>query len=172
MSKHQGRSKRFFTRARLIEIVSTTIPYLMPGCLMAPSPPILYLDTGPALTRPFNVTASGSQWHRVHESIDSALDCGGIYESFLAFLRTTNPRYLLTDNSLALPREKHIRLPVTATDVIHSWAVPNPGSKPDAIPGRSNTTTLKTLSRGNSHGQCSELCGHGHGLMPIAVNVG
>ena len=39
----------------------------------------------------------------------------------------------------------------------------------DAIPGRFNSTGLELLTAGQKVGQCSELCGTGHGFMPIVV---
>jgi heme/copper-type cytochrome/quinol oxidase subunit 2 len=37
-----------------------------------------------------------------------------------------------------LPTNSLVRLLVTSSDVIHSWAVPSLGVKIDAIPGRLN----------------------------------
>jgi cytochrome c oxidase subunit 2 len=68
-----------------------------------------------------------------------------------------------------LPLKTHIRLLITATDVLHSWAVPSLGIKVDACPGRLNQTSLFLLSDGVFYGQCSEICGVGHGNMPIVV---
>ena len=60
---------------------------------------------------------------------------------------------------------------VTALDVIHSFAVPSFGIKIDAVPGRLNETWFRAKREGVYYGQCSELCGAGHGYMPIAVEV-
>lgn len=45
---------------------------------------------------------------------------------------------LTADNVLDLPANKHIRILVTSTDVLHSFAVPSLGLKIDCIPGRLN----------------------------------
>jgi heme/copper-type cytochrome/quinol oxidase subunit 2 len=58
---------------------------------------------------------------------------------------------------------------VTATDVIHSFAVPSYGVKVDAVPGRLNEASLFIKQKTLSYGQCSELCGVNHGFMPIVV---
>ncbi len=43
--------------------------------------------------------------------------------------------------------------------------------KKDAIPGFINEVWTKPLKEGIYRGQCAELCGKGHGFMPIVVNV-
>jgi cytochrome c oxidase subunit 2 len=67
--------------------------------------------------------------------------------------------------------QSNIRLLTTATDVIHSWAVPSFGVKMDAIPGRINETWFRVEQPGEYYGQCSELCGDLHGFMPIMVKA-
>jgi cytochrome c oxidase subunit 2 len=52
----------------------------------------------------------------------------------------------------------HIRVLVTAADVLHSWAVPSLGIKVDACIGRLNETSLFILRKGVFYGQCSEIC--------------
>ena len=41
----------------------------------------------------------------------------------------------------------------------------------DAVPGRLNQMVTWFVSPGSFYGQCSELCGVGHGFMPIVVDV-
>jgi cytochrome c oxidase subunit 2 len=64
-----------------------------------------------------------------------------------------------------------VRVLMTGDDVIHSWSVPAFGLKTDTIPGRLNETWFKAEREGIYYGQCSQLCGQGHGFMPIAVKV-
>ncbi|OEY86592.1 cytochrome c oxidase subunit II [Wolbachia pipientis] len=80
-------------------------------------------------------------------------------------------RLLAVDNHVVLPINTNIRLQVTAGDVIHSWGVPAFGIKIDAIPGRLNDTWFNIKKPGLYYGQCYELCGQGHGFMPIVVNA-
>lgn len=47
-------------------------------------------------------------------------------------------RLLDVDNRMVLPTNTPIRLIITASDVLHSFAVPSFGIKCDAIPGRLN----------------------------------
>jgi len=53
-----------------------------------------------------------------------------------------NLRLLEVDSRLFLPIEKQLRLFITASDVLHSWAVPSLGIKLDACPGRLNQVAL------------------------------
>jgi cytochrome c oxidase subunit II len=43
--------------------------------------------------------------------------------------------------------------------------------KKDAVPGRINETWFRVEEPGLYYGQCSELCGVGHGFMPITVEA-
>lgn len=80
-------------------------------------------------------------------------------------------RLLKTDMPLFLPKNTHVRLLITSSDVLHSWAVPAFGVKLDAVPGRLNQTSLYLKNTGTFYGQCSELCGVNHAFMPIEVYV-
>lgn len=80
-------------------------------------------------------------------------------------------RLLEVDRRVILPEKTHIRVLVTAADVLHSWAVPSFGVKLDACPGRLNQTSLYIKRKGVYYGQCSEICGVNHGFMPIVVKV-
>jgi len=60
---------------------------------------------------------------------------------------------------------------ITTSDVLHAFAVPTMGIKVDAVPGRVNTFFLNGSRVGIFYGQCSELCGFGHGFMPIVIEV-
>lgn len=78
-------------------------------------------------------------------------------------------RLLEVDNRVVLPAKTHIRILVTAADVLHSWAVPSLGIKIDACPGRLNQVGCFIKRPGVYHGQCSEICGVNHAFMPIVV---
>ena len=80
-------------------------------------------------------------------------------------------RLLTTDNALVVPAGETVRLQTTSTDVIHSWSIPSFGVKMDAVPGRLNETWFKVEQPGLYYGQCSQLCGNGHGYMPIMVQA-
>ena len=78
-------------------------------------------------------------------------------------------RLLDTNTKVYVPVSIAVRLLITSEDVIHSWTIPSFGIKLDAIPGRLNATVLEVQRSGLFYGQCSELCGAGHGFMPITV---
>lgn len=109
---------------------------------------------------------------------------GSDYE-FLSALSVSSDSYLVpsdplgasvdhllrTDFEAPLPMGVPVRILVTSSDVIHSWALPAAGTKVDAIPGRLNQSILYFTRLGTFSGQCSELCGAQHGFMPIRVRV-
>jgi heme/copper-type cytochrome/quinol oxidase subunit 2 len=80
-------------------------------------------------------------------------------------------RLLEVDNRVILPEQTHIRLLITAVDVLHSWAVPAFGVKMDACPGRLNQVPLFIKRTLIGYGQCSEICGVNHNSMPIVIQV-
>jgi cytochrome c oxidase subunit 2 len=80
-------------------------------------------------------------------------------------------RLLEVDNRLCLPIGVPIRILITSSDVLHSWAVPSLGIKVDAVPGRLNQFVVEIKRPGVFYGQCSELCGPFHGFMPIVIQA-
>jgi len=87
-------------------------------------------------------------------------------------LSPANPlRLLEVDNRVVLPVDTHIRVIVTAADVLHCWALPAAAIKLDACPGRLNQTSLFFKRQGTFYGQCSEICGVNHAFMPIVVEA-
>lgn len=86
-------------------------------------------------------------------------------------LELGDSRLLEVDNKLVLPAGVITRFAITSKDVLHSWAMPAFGVKLDAIPGRISQITSGILFPGVFYGQCSELCGIGHGFMPISVQA-
>jgi len=51
-------------------------------------------------------------------------------------------RLLETNKRVILPTNTHLRLLVSAADVLHSWTIPSFGLKVDACPGRLNQVNL------------------------------
>lgn len=86
-------------------------------------------------------------------------------------LRPGMLRMLEVDKRLTLPTRTHIRMLITATDVLHAFSVPSLGIKMDACPGRLNRVFTFIQREGVFYGQCSELCGALHGMMPIVVEA-
>jgi cytochrome c oxidase subunit 2 len=124
------------------------------------------------------IKVTGSQWRWQYEYMDG--DAQGL--KFVSNLKTSedeiynktdkNPQYLLdVDNHLVLPVDKKVRVLLTSTDVIHNWWVPAFGAARDAIPGFLRETWVKIDKPGVYRGQCKELCGKGHGFMPVVVEA-
>jgi len=57
-------------------------------------------------------------------------------------LESGSLRLLEVDQRLVLPIQTNIRILVTSTDVLHSFAVPSLGVKMDGAPGRLNQVSL------------------------------
>jgi len=74
-----------------------------------------------------------------------------------------------TANELHIPVGKDVRLRLEASDVIHSFWVPNLTGKQDLVPGRENALTLHASQAGVYRGQCAEFCGLQHSHMALLV---
>ena len=74
-------------------------------------------------------------------------------------------------DTLVLPVDRPVTLELVSYDVIHSWWVPEITGKRDAIPGRTNTLSFTPNREGTFEGQCAELCGILHAVMPTTVDV-
>ena len=81
-------------------------------------------------------------------------------------------RLLEVDNRIRLPCNMNLRVLVTSSDVLHSWAIPSLGIKIDACPGRLNQVGLFINRSSIFYGQCSEICGINHSFMPIVIEGG
>ncbi len=69
------------------------------------------------------------------------------------------------DNEMHVPVNKVIRVRLTATDVIHSFFLPNLRIKQDAVPGRESLVWFEAIKTGKYELPCAELCGFGHSGM-------
>lgn len=160
----------------VIEVVWTIIPARILVAIAVPSFALLYsVDerVDPALT----VKVVGHQWYWSYEYSDYVEGKGGEGRAFDSYmlpddeLTTGQLRLLEVDNRLVRPTDTHIRMIVTAADVLHSWTIPSFGVKIDACPGRLNQVSRFVTRPGVYYGQCSEICGVNHGFMPIAVEA-
>lgn len=112
----------------------------------------------------------GHQWYWTYEYPEYGIK----FDSYMkqdSDLKPGDKRLLSTDNVIYLPKDKNIKLLITADDVIHSWTIPAFGVKKDAVPGRISEAWFKPFKFGSFYGQCSELCGVLHGFMPIEVKI-
>lgn len=157
------------THHTFLEVVWTLIPVLILVVIAIPSFKLLYFMDR-AHEAQMTVKVIGNQWYWTYEYPDEKM----AFDSRLIEDKDLKPgqmRLLETDNPLVVPVGVPIRVLVTSTDVLHSWAVPSFGVKQDTIPGRLRETWIQVNKEGMYYGQCSELCGILHGFMPINVKA-
>ena len=168
-------SHKYLIHGTVLEFVWTVSPALVLVAIAFPSFKLIYLIdevVDPAVT----VKVVGHQWYWSYEYSDyQDIDNGAVaYDSYLVpteDLELGDFRLLEVDNALVVPAETHVRVIVTADDVIHCWTVPSLGVKVDAIPGRLNQTAFLATREGTFYGQCSEICGVNHAFMPIVIEA-
>ena len=162
----------------LIEIIWTVGPVVILLFLAVPSFQLLTAQYTPPEEAKLTLKATGNQWNWDYEyqldeplSFNSAImldeDRAGAGKED----RAVYPRLLTVDNELVVPVNTMTRVLVTASDVLHAFAMPAFGVKTDAVPGRINEIWFKAEKEGLYYGQCSELCGKDHAFMPIAIRV-
>ena len=172
--KSRGHKAAKFHESSTLEVVWSTIPFvILVGMAIPSTATLLYMDD----TRDSELTVkiTGYQWKWEYEYPDHGI-------SYFSNLSTPREQiqnksekgeyYLLeVDEPMVLPVGKKVRFLITSNDVIHSWWVPQFGVKKDAIPGFINEMWTSIDEPGTYRGQCAELCGKGHGFMPIVVEA-
>ena len=131
-----------FTHNNMIEIIWTSLPAFILLSLASPSFSLLYsLDeiSNPELT----LKILGHQWYWSYEMSDfnSCSDKHNLkYSSYMLTnesLKENNFigffRNLETNKRVVLPTNTHLRLLITAVDVLHSWTIPSFGVKVVAL---------------------------------------
>lgn len=167
-----------FVHSQILEVVWTSVPALILLALSGPSFTLLYSMDELAVPK-ISLKVLGHQWFWSYEISDFD-SCKGrkkslkyiCYMMLLDGLPKTKQGYfrlLETNRRVVLPTHTHLRVLVSAADVLHSWTVPSFGLKIDACPGRLNQVNLYIKRIGVFYGQCSEICGVNHGFMPIVV---
>ena len=163
-----------FHESTVVEIVWTVIPFLILLFMAFPATKTILAmkDTSaPGLT----VKVTGNQWSWTYDYLQEDISYSSNLATPIAQIENRAPKgehYLLeVDSPLVVPVETKVRVLLTASDVIHAWWVPALGVKQDAIPGFVRDTWFRAEKAGTYRGQCAELCGKGHGFMPIVVEV-
>jgi cytochrome c oxidase subunit 2 len=153
-----------------VEVIWTLVPILILIVIAIPSFRLMYFADR-VENADITIKAVGHQWYWSYVYQDE----GDLtFDSFVVEeddLEEGQPLLLATDTAVVVPVNKNVRVLVTASDVIHAWAVPAFGVKIDGYPGRLNETWFRAEKEGTYYGQCSELCGTNHGMMPITVKV-
>jgi cytochrome c oxidase subunit 2 len=152
------------------------VPSLILLIIAVPSFALLFkMDevTSPDMT----FKAVGNQWYWTYEYTSLQKRFLGV-ESYMSSEPLLNTRYgiysyifrLLDVTSCSvLPSKILVRVLITSTDVLHSWAVPSLGIKLDACLGRLNEVTLLIRRVGYYYGQCSEICDINYAFMSILI---
>lgn len=174
-SSKQNKTPSSLAHGTLIEMIWTITPAFILLVIAVPSFSLLYaMDEviSPAVT----IKTLGHQWYWSYEYSDYVNEEGEFieFDSYMIpeeDLEVGQMRLLEVDNRMVVPVNTHVRVIISAADVLHSWAIPSLGVKCDAIPGRLNQTSLFIKREGVYYGQCSEICGINHGFMPIVVEA-
>lgn len=156
------------------EIAWTLVPFIILIGMAVPAA-VVMIDMDDASGADMTVKVTGYQWLWHYEYVDEDVDF---------YSRLSTPReailgledkpedYLLgVDNPLVLPVDRKVRFHHTSGDVLHAWWVYDFAIKKDAIPGYINTNWATVEEPGIYYGKCAELCGRGHGFMPVTVKV-
>ncbi len=162
----------------LIEVIWTVGPVVVLLALAVPSFQLLTAQYTPPEEPKLTIKATGNQWNWDYEyqiqeplSFNSAMLQEDERTAAGKEDKAKYPRLLAVDNEVVVPVNTTTRVLVTASDVIHAFAMPAFGVKTDAVPGRINEIWFKAEKEGLYYGQCSELCGKDHAYMPIAIRV-
>ncbi len=75
----------------------------------------------------------------------------------------------ITANEIHIPVKTRVNIVTQATDVIHSFWVPQLNRKVDSLPGKPNRVEIFADKSGRYRGQCAEFCGQQHAQMAMAV---
>ncbi|MGB1701686.1 MAG: cytochrome c oxidase subunit II [Cycloclasticus sp.] len=177
--KSRGAVASQFHESMTAEIIWTVIPFVILIVMAVPATKVL-IEMHDTSEADMKIKVTGYQWKWRYEYIGEGVDFFSTLDAASNEARklgsdidpSTVENYLLNvDNPLVIPAGKKVGFLLTASDVIHSWWVPDFGWKKDAIPGFVNEAWVKVDEPGVYRGQCAELCGRDHGFMPIVVEV-
>jgi cytochrome c oxidase subunit 2 len=161
-----------FTHNVPLEIAWTAVPVLILIFIAIFSFPLLYKEDVTPANYDVTVKVTGNQWYWSYEYPDEeGLSLTANMLTAEEAKAQNKPFQFATDTAVVVPVNKTVRVQVTASDVIHAWALPAFGVKIDAVPGTLNETWFKAERTGTFYGQCSEICGIRHAFMPIEIKV-
>jgi cytochrome c oxidase subunit 2 len=170
--KSKGAVAAEFHESTTVEIIWTTIPFLVLVAMAVPATTTLLAleDTRDA---DMSIQVTGYQWKWKYDYLDDDISFFSVLTTPREQIEGDAPKddtYLMdVDNPIVVPINKKIRFLITSNDVIHSWWVPDLGWKQDAVPGFINDAWTELTEPGTYRGKCAELCGKDHGFMPIVL---
>ena len=153
-----------------LEVAWTVIPVFVLIAMAIPSFRLIYFEDR-IDAADLTIKVTGHQWFWEFTYPDQ----GGI--DFTSYpipadqLKEGQLRNLDVDNRVVVPAGKNIRILTTSADVIHSFFIPSLGVQRYAIPGRTIETWVKVDKPGLYYGECNQICGTNHSLMPISVEA-
>ncbi len=172
--KSVGHQAVQFSENTRLEIIWTVIPFFILIGMAYPTTRTIFdmRNTGhPDLS----IKVTGHQWMWEYEYMGEGvryLSSSSTPRDQIDNKADKDEHYLLeVDKPMVVPTGKKVRVLLASTDVIHSWWVPAFGVKQDAIPGFIHEAWFEVEKPGTYRGQCAELCGVGHGYMPIVVEA-
>jgi cytochrome c oxidase subunit 2 len=153
-----------------LEILWTVIPVLILFVIAVPSFQLLYYQDR-THEADLTIGVEGRQWYWHYRFPDHG---GFTFDSYPVAAEDLRPgqfRNLEVDNQLVIPVGANVRILTSGVDVIHSFFVPSLGVQRYTIPGRTLETWMRADRPGTYYGQCNQICGVNHWLMPIVVRA-
>ena len=156
----------------VLEVAWTVLPVLILVVIAIPSFRLVYFEDR-ARDADMTIKVIGHQWYWEYAYPDSD---NIHFESYMIQADDIKPelgqiRNLSVDNPLVVPAGHNIRILTTGGDVIHSFFIPSLGVQRYAIPGRTIETWMKVDQPGDYYGECNQICGTNHSVMPIHVHA-
>ncbi len=172
--KSNGHQAANFHESAKVELAWTIIPFLILVAMAVPATgTLIRMDDTKDAALTVKITASQWKWH--YDYFNKGVGFYSILKTSQKQIDNQQPKdanYLLeVDKPLVLPIHRKIRFLITSEDVIHSWFVPAFAIQKDANPGFINEAWTRIDKAGVYRGQCAQLCGKGHGFMPIVVKA-
>ena len=179
--KSRGAKASNFHESTTVEFLWTGIPILILIAMAIPASKTL-IDIEVLYKADMTIKVTGVRWKWQYDYPEEGISfASNLAQSSMDVIKGTPEEreavhkeggYLRdVDKRLVVPVDTTIRFLITSNDVIHNWWVPAFGLKQDANPGFINDAWAKPNIIGTYRGQCAELCGKGHGFMPIVVDV-
>ena len=172
--KSTGHQSAKFHDNLAVEILWTVIPVLILLGMAWPATSLV-VNMKDTSKEDLTIKVTGHQWKWEYEYLGDDIRFMSNSSTPKAQIdgdEAKGENYLLeVDRPLVVPAGKKVRLVLTSSDVIHAWWIPAFGVKQDAVPGFIRDAWFKVDQPGTYRGQCAELCGVGHGFMPVVVEV-
>jgi cytochrome c oxidase subunit 2 len=139
-----------------LELLWTAIPALVVSVLFVVSTSVLLKVDAVSATPAVTVDVTGFQWQWTFDYKDQGLSFTGAGKD---------------GPEMVVPVDETIHIRLHATDVIHSFYVPQFFRKLDVVPGRVNEFQVNVEQEGTYGGQCAEFCGLAHADMYFTVRA-